>query len=139
MIRKRSSNCLNWFQIFGDKQIQAELINVGYGRSLIIYISTAGGREEEGDEEIYDGLYYIYNFLGELCQGRNYSPFFPEQLALSKTCIEQIEEEGGNEEVESQMINNQNIGNFNYRAIKTEGQILNFYIDRSNTRPQLQF
>ncbi|KAA6382341.1 MAG: hypothetical protein EZS28_022129 [Streblomastix strix] len=57
------------------------------------------------------------------------------QPALSKSCIEQIEEEGGNEEVESQLINKWNDDDNKDQANQTKAEILNLYIDRRNPRP----
>ncbi|KAA6361489.1 MAG: hypothetical protein EZS28_042984 [Streblomastix strix] len=121
----------------GDEQDQSELINVGYGRALIIYISTAGGTKEQGDDEIYQGLQYISRFLHKLNNYNNYNNnlSFPAQPALSKSGIEQIEEEGGNEEVESYLINKWNNNNIKYNVNQIKRKILNFYIDRRNKRP----
>ncbi|KAA6361537.1 MAG: hypothetical protein EZS28_042936 [Streblomastix strix] len=137
--KDRSRYCLGKIQSNGDKQDQSVLINVGYGRVLIICISTAGWTEIQEDQEIIDGLYYISEFLRKL---NNYDdddsnkPSFPSQPTLAKSCIEQIEEEGGNEEVESQLINkgeNNSIKDYaNY--VKTE--ILNTYINSRNPRPE---
>ncbi|KAA6363591.1 MAG: hypothetical protein EZS28_040882 [Streblomastix strix] len=134
LIRKWSRGCLIWIQTFGDKQDQSELINVGYGRIVIIFISSAGGTEEQGDVEIYWVLQYIYRFLNELNNGRNNSnninnqPSFIPQPALSKICIEQMEEEGGNEEVESQLINKGNVWKIIGDAEEVKGLILNRFI-----------
>ncbi|KAA6358138.1 MAG: hypothetical protein EZS28_046335 [Streblomastix strix] len=46
---------------------------------------------------------------------------------LSKSCIEQIEEEGGSAEIEAQLINKGR--NFNDITIEAKVEILNFYID----------
>ncbi|KAA6366840.1 MAG: hypothetical protein EZS28_037634 [Streblomastix strix] len=48
----RSRVCLDLIQNNGDEQDQCELINVGYGKALIISISTAGGTEEQEVEVI---------------------------------------------------------------------------------------
>ncbi|KAA6371132.1 MAG: hypothetical protein EZS28_033342 [Streblomastix strix] len=117
----------------------SELINVGYGRALIISVSTAGGTEEQGDMEIRDGLQQISDFFRDIHNGRNNNnnyPSFPPQPVLAKTCLEQIEEEGGNEEVESQIINKQKDFYINIKdqANRAKVGFLNFYINRRNTK-----
>ncbi|KAA6370745.1 MAG: hypothetical protein EZS28_033728 [Streblomastix strix] len=135
--RQRIRECLRQIRLKGDEQDQSELINAGYGRALIISVSTAGGTEEQGDDEIYSGLNHIYWFITLLHQGRyNYPhPLFPAQPALSKSCIEQIEEEGGNEEVEAQLYNNGKNDNIIDEAIEAKGEMMNIYFDRNNPKP----
>ncbi|KAA6364610.1 MAG: hypothetical protein EZS28_039863, partial [Streblomastix strix] len=114
--RHQSRHCLYWIRVYGDEQIQKELVNQEYGRVLSITFSTAGGVGEEKDEEIKDGLNYIQYFLGELYQGRNdnydydddvdwYTSFQPLPL-LARRTEEQIEEVGAIEEIETQINNN---------------------------------
>ncbi|KAA6383747.1 MAG: hypothetical protein EZS28_020726 [Streblomastix strix] len=76
--------------------------------------------------------------LRYVLEGRNGDdqPSFSPQPALSKSCIEQIEEEGGNEDVESQLINNERYSfgwNITNEANETKKDILNLYINRINT------
>ncbi|KAA6332680.1 MAG: hypothetical protein EZS28_053248, partial [Streblomastix strix] len=93
-------------QYKGDEQDQAQLVNVGNEGVLIIYINTAGGIEEQGDEYIYDGLRNIFNFLKDLHQGRFHpQPSFKPLPLLVKRSEEQVEEEDGNEEVDAQQKN----------------------------------
>ncbi|KAA6399487.1 MAG: hypothetical protein EZS28_004985 [Streblomastix strix] len=91
----------------------------------------------QGYFEIQCGLNDIYYFLRDFHYGRNFYSSFPLLPILAKTCLEQIEEEGGNEEVETQ-INNTRYGyqNTKYEANRAKAEILNYYIDRSNTRPR---
>ncbi|KAA6359526.1 MAG: hypothetical protein EZS28_044947 [Streblomastix strix] len=61
---------------------------------------------------------------------------------LFKSCQEQIEDEGGNEEIEAQLVN-KGRGPFSSINIKSQtnrakGKILNFFIDRSNPEPWCQ-
>ncbi|KAA6398404.1 MAG: hypothetical protein EZS28_006069 [Streblomastix strix] len=120
----------------GDEQAQSELINVGYGRVLIISVSTAGGTgEDQNDTEIRLRLIYIQWFLRDLHYGKIYQqPSFPPQPALSKICAEQIEEEGGNEEVESFLMNKEKD-----EAIRVKRSISNFYADKSNNHQYLYY
>ncbi|KAA6384602.1 MAG: hypothetical protein EZS28_019872 [Streblomastix strix] len=133
--------CLREIQLQGDQQVQAELINVGYGRVLFISVSAAGGTEEQEDDEISWGLFRISNFFYQLNNGRNnnnYQPSFPPQPALSKSYFEQIEEEGGNEEIESQLINNgkdQFCNKIKVKANQIKRMKMNYYIYRQNTEP----
>ncbi|KAA6322450.1 MAG: hypothetical protein EZS28_054434 [Streblomastix strix] len=107
-IRCNSRWCLYWIQQFGDEQDQSELVNNGYGRVTSISFCTAGGKGEEQDKEISDGLYYISRFIRELHLGRNndYQPSFQPLPLLARRSEEQIEEEGANEEIEAQLNNN---------------------------------
>ncbi|KAA6315836.1 MAG: hypothetical protein EZS28_055354, partial [Streblomastix strix] len=106
-----------------------------YGRALIISISSAGGIEEYGDWELFNGLVNISRFLGDIHQGKRFYPSFPPLPVLAKTCEEQIEEEGGSEEVDAQLINNNNkYCNVKYYADLVKVKLLNIYIDLSNTR-----
>ncbi|KAA6399260.1 MAG: hypothetical protein EZS28_005211 [Streblomastix strix] len=50
-------------------------------------------------------------------------------------CEEQIEEEGGNEEIESQLINKRYQWDVKNRALEAKREILNFYNDRNNPKP----
>ncbi|KAA6374246.1 MAG: hypothetical protein EZS28_030228 [Streblomastix strix] len=100
---------------------------------LITLVSTAGGSEEQQDYNIYWGLNNISKFIRTLHQGRN--PSFSPLPALSKTCEEQIEEEGSDEEIEAQLINRgQNYGQIKDHATEAKQTTLNIYVDRSNAR-----
>ncbi|KAA6392792.1 MAG: hypothetical protein EZS28_011682 [Streblomastix strix] len=133
-IRKKCRSCLGEIQYFGDEKAQAELINVGYGRVLIISVSTAGGTEEQYDNGIFDGLICINRFLRDLHQGRNNynAPKFPSQSDLFKTCIEQMEERGGIEEIDSQIFNKGDNRNIQSRTNSAKEYLFNFYIYRRN-------
>ncbi|KAA6366604.1 MAG: hypothetical protein EZS28_037869 [Streblomastix strix] len=115
-------------------QLQTELINVGYVQDIMISFSTAGGIGEQQDDEIYWGLDCVSEFFNELHNGRNnYLPSFPPQPGLSRICEEQIEEEDGNEEVESQLFNQgYDITDQVYLAKR---RLLNYFIDICNLRP----
>ncbi|KAA6378871.1 MAG: hypothetical protein EZS28_025604 [Streblomastix strix] len=90
-----------------DEQDQTELVNFGYGRVTSISISTAGGIGEEEDLEIYYEQYRIYWFLRDLYEGRNYrKPSFQPLPLLARMSLEQIEEEGADEEIDAQITNN---------------------------------
>ncbi|KAA6385594.1 MAG: hypothetical protein EZS28_018879 [Streblomastix strix] len=113
--------------------IQSELANIGYFRVLVIAITTAGGNGEEQDLEINDGFDRISDFLIQLHQGRNnyWQPSFLPQPLLAKRSMEQIEEEGGSEEVDAQLVNN---GIFvMHKAKKIKGLILNYFINKNKT------
>ncbi|KAA6370680.1 MAG: hypothetical protein EZS28_033793 [Streblomastix strix] len=98
-IRRKSRQCLKSIQENGDEYGQALQIKIGFVEVLIKNISTAGGTGEIQYEEIESALYYIYKFIYDLHNGRNNPyPSFPPFPTLYKTCVERIEEEGGNEE-----------------------------------------
>ncbi|KAA6358564.1 MAG: hypothetical protein EZS28_045909 [Streblomastix strix] len=113
----------------------ANLVKANYIGVLVIAISTVGGSGEEEDWQIFNVLDYISRFLSNLNKGRNryYKSTFPPQLLLTHRSDEQIEEEGGNEEIDSQLINKgRNIKN---KANRAQGEILNYFIEQGNTRP----
>ncbi|KAA6387841.1 MAG: hypothetical protein EZS28_016634 [Streblomastix strix] len=105
-----------------------------------ISISTAGGIGEQNDIEIREGLSNISVFISNLHYG-TCSPFnfmfimsYTLQPVVIKNCEEQLEEEGGNEELEAQQIN---VG---YSVIKSFANqykrwALNYFVDFSNPRP----
>ncbi|KAA6402275.1 MAG: hypothetical protein EZS28_002206, partial [Streblomastix strix] len=111
-VRRQSRYCLYWIRVYGDKQIQKELVNVGFGRMMSISFCTAGGIGEEQDGEINVVLSYISGFLKALHEGRNdeWLPSFQPLPLLVPVSLEQIEEEGAIEEIETQMNNNGNYG-----------------------------
>ncbi|KAA6355755.1 MAG: hypothetical protein EZS28_048718, partial [Streblomastix strix] len=108
-LRSGSRVCLWHIQYFGDASVHSELINIGYAGVLVIAISTASGHGEEYDGQIYKGLDYISTFLICLNKGKLYS--FPPKPLLAHRSDEQLEEEGGNEEIDSQLINKGISGN----------------------------
>ncbi|KAA6360266.1 MAG: hypothetical protein EZS28_044207 [Streblomastix strix] len=130
-VRHWSKWCLRNIHFYGDEQAQSELVNNGYGRMMSITLSKAGGVGEEQDAEITDGLYYITIFLRQLHEGRNYpyTSFHPLPL-LAQVSLEQIEEEGANEEVEAQMNNNGMNGNIKDQATWAKSETLNHFIHR---------
>ncbi|KAA6399486.1 MAG: hypothetical protein EZS28_004984 [Streblomastix strix] len=138
-VRSSSRICLSKIQLNGNKQVQAKLVNVRYARVMIIAISATGGIGEQQDDEIKYQLKNIYQFFYCLHLGRNDQyplPTFSPLPLLAKTCLDRNEEEGGNEEVDAQLSNSGKGGNIKLRANQANGLILNFYIDRKNTRPR---
>ncbi|KAA6378484.1 MAG: hypothetical protein EZS28_025991 [Streblomastix strix] len=130
-VRHWSRYCLNWIQRFGDAQVQSELVNIGYGRMIFISFCTAGGKGEEQNKEINVGLNNISHFLRELHEGRNYrKPSFQPLPLLARMSLEQIEEEGANEELEAQMCNNVYDGDIKSRANDVKATILNRFSHR---------
>ncbi|KAA6340542.1 MAG: hypothetical protein EZS28_052527, partial [Streblomastix strix] len=65
----------------------------------------------------------------------NYNATFPPQPLLVRRSVEQIEEEGGNEEIDSQIINKRYSDNINSQANRAKGWILNYFIEQGNTKP----
>ncbi|KAA6394575.1 MAG: hypothetical protein EZS28_009895 [Streblomastix strix] len=130
-VRHISRDCLGEIRYNGDEQIQTELVNQRFGRVMTISISTAGGNGEEQDKEIRNGLFYIYYFLRDIHEGRTnrQSSFQPLPLLVRST-KEQIEEEGANEEIETQMKNNGFNGNIMIWANEAKAVILNRFIRR---------
>ncbi|KAA6373840.1 MAG: hypothetical protein EZS28_030633, partial [Streblomastix strix] len=139
-LRSGSIRCLQHIHCSSDASAQSELVNSNYIGVLVIAFSTASGHGEEKGDEIYDRLFCISRFFKQLNQGSNNQPTFPPQPLLARRSDEQIEEEGGNEEIDSQLINK----GHQYCDIKdianyVKGRILNYFIEQSNTRPEWGF
>ncbi|KAA6386972.1 MAG: hypothetical protein EZS28_017499 [Streblomastix strix] len=130
-VRSWSRWCLYQIQFNGDEQVQSELVNNGFGRVMSISFCTAGGVGEEEDEEINDGLYYISRFLRQLYEGSNYwQPSLQPLPLLAQVSLEQIEEEGANEEIEAQMNYKGNYGGIKGDATWAKSETLNNFIHR---------
>ncbi|KAA6374861.1 MAG: hypothetical protein EZS28_029611 [Streblomastix strix] len=95
--------------------------------------NTASGHGEECDNEIYWGLDQTSNFLSCLNKEKYY--LFPPQPLLAHRSDELIEEEGGNEEIDSQLINKKSNYNIKNNANIAKGAILNYFIEYGNPRP----
>ncbi|KAA6374770.1 MAG: hypothetical protein EZS28_029702, partial [Streblomastix strix] len=110
---------------------RCQYVRQGYGRMMSITFCTAGGKGEEQDEEIYNGLKQISRFLRELYEGRNglHSYFQPLPLLVRRT-EEQMEEEGTCEEIEAQIKNKGLDGNIKRDANYAKDMILNCFIYR---------
>ncbi|KAA6368185.1 MAG: hypothetical protein EZS28_036288 [Streblomastix strix] len=131
-VRHSSRGCLGNIQLFGGASVQSQLVNARYVRMLIIAISTASGSGEEQSEEIWSGLNSISKFIKCLHQG-DYS--LPPQPLLVHRSDEQIEEEGGNEEIDSQLINKGSYCNIKNKANEAKKAVLNYFIEQGNQRP----
>ncbi|KAA6340113.1 MAG: hypothetical protein EZS28_052556 [Streblomastix strix] len=129
-VRSWSRWCLYWIQFKGDAQDQSELVNNGYGRRLSITFCTAGGKGEEQDTEIWNGLMYISRFLRALHEGKTQQPSFQPLPLLARNTEEQMEEEGANEELETQMKNKGMNGIIKREANYTKAVILNRFIHK---------
>ncbi|KAA6366128.1 MAG: hypothetical protein EZS28_038346 [Streblomastix strix] len=142
-VRNCSRLCLWCIQFEGNTQVQSELVSARYAGLLAIAISTASGQGEEQDKEINQGLVRISEFLKELRKGRNNnnSSFQPLPM-LAKRSEEQIEEEGGIEEVDAQLINNGEVyeffkyNNIEDKAKITKRSMMNCFINSSNKNPK---
>ncbi|KAA6361046.1 MAG: hypothetical protein EZS28_043427, partial [Streblomastix strix] len=131
-VRSRSQRCLSGIRYYGDEQVQTDLVTQGYGRVMSITFCTAGGKGEEQDEEIWNGLDRISVFLRELHEGRNddYQSSFQPLPLLVRNTEEQMEEEGADEELEAQMNNNGYNSNIKGYANYVKEVILNRFIRR---------
>ncbi|KAA6362568.1 MAG: hypothetical protein EZS28_041905 [Streblomastix strix] len=58
-----------------------------------------------------------------------------QSYSFARRSVEQIEEEGGNEEIDVQMNNKGCDGNIKYHANRAKGEILNYFIELSNPKP----
>ncbi|KAA6378190.1 MAG: hypothetical protein EZS28_026283 [Streblomastix strix] len=131
-IRDSSRGCLRRIQQCGDASAHTELVNARYVKVLVIAISTASGSGVEQDYEISHGLDKISEFIRCLNQG-TYS--FPPQPLLARRSDEQIEEEGENEEIDSQLSNKGQNGHIKNSANEAKAMILNYFIKQGNQRP----
>ncbi|KAA6383129.1 MAG: hypothetical protein EZS28_021341 [Streblomastix strix] len=130
-LRSISRRCLWSIQLWGDESAHSELVNVGYTRVLVIAISTASGSGEEKAEEISLILFRISQFFNNLNKGRN---LFPPQPLLAHRSYEQLEEEGGNEEIDSQLINKgHQYCNIKDSANEAKQMIMNYFINRGTS------
>ncbi|KAA6372917.1 MAG: hypothetical protein EZS28_031556 [Streblomastix strix] len=138
--------CLDYIYYWGDEQVQVELVTNGYPRLLVIVINTAGGNEQEQDGGIIQGLLNSIRFIYVILKGRETNQYnlctpLSPQPDLLKSCQEQIEDEGGNEEIEAQLVNKQwnddLQGNYIIKGTANwaKGSILNFYVDNNSPRP----
>ncbi|KAA6382204.1 MAG: hypothetical protein EZS28_022268, partial [Streblomastix strix] len=117
-------------QYYGDAQNQSDLVNYGYGRVLSISVSTAGGVGEEQDKECSIRLNRIYQFFKDLNQGRYYrQPSFQPLPLLTRVSLEQIEEEGANEEIDAQMNNKGLSGSIKNEAKWAKANTLNRFFN----------
>ncbi|KAA6357771.1 MAG: hypothetical protein EZS28_046702 [Streblomastix strix] len=129
-VRHQSRECLRFIQVYGDEQVQTELVNNEYGRVISFSYSTSGGKGEERDYEIYNGLDFILQFLRDLHEGRNYQPSFQPLPLLARRTEEQIEEEGALEEIDAQMINKGKNGDIKIWTNEAKVMQLNRFIYR---------
>ncbi|KAA6391436.1 MAG: hypothetical protein EZS28_013037 [Streblomastix strix] len=137
-VRHNSRWCLYQIHKYGDASAQTEFVNARYVRVYAISICTASGSVEDEDDEINFGLFNFSEFLRDLHQGRYISwlPQFPPQPLLARRVVEQIEEEGGNEEIDSQQNNKGFGGDIKNSANEAKGRILNYFIEQGNPRPR---
>ncbi|KAA6361344.1 MAG: hypothetical protein EZS28_043129 [Streblomastix strix] len=130
-VRSLSRQCLYRIQYIGDEQVHSDLINNGYVRVMSISFSTAGGKGEEQDEEILNGLIRIYDFLIGLHEGKTQQPSFQTLPLLVRNTEEQMEEEGADEELDAQMNNNGFNGRIKSNANDAKAMTLNHFIHRN--------
>ncbi|KAA6369993.1 MAG: hypothetical protein EZS28_034481 [Streblomastix strix] len=100
-------------------------------KMLSIALSTAGGKGEEHDVEIFNVLNHFSDFLRELYEGRYYRQLFFQPLPLlARRTEEQMEEEGASEELEAQMDNKGYYGYIKVYTNKAKTATLNHFINR---------
>ncbi|KAA6389854.1 MAG: hypothetical protein EZS28_014615, partial [Streblomastix strix] len=70
------------------------------------------------------------------CLNKGKQNSFPPQPLLAHRSDEQLEEEGGNEEIDSQLINKEHQDcNIKDYANEDKGRILNYFIEQGNPKP----
>ncbi|KAA6390772.1 MAG: hypothetical protein EZS28_013701 [Streblomastix strix] len=139
LIRSSSGLCLGQIQEYGDESTQSELVRSEYAVVSVLQVSIAGGDGEQEDYSLDDGLNNITEFIKSLHQGRqtnefNQGPSFPQQICLARITDEQIEEEGGNEEIEAQLIYQSYYYYVKEYAKGAKSAILNYFVDQENSR-----
>ncbi|KAA6397728.1 MAG: hypothetical protein EZS28_006746 [Streblomastix strix] len=110
-IRNNSKQCLELIQRCGDIQEQVQLCDSGLAISLSVVIGIAGGSCIEEQFEVFNLLQLLNNFIYILKNGKqkdDYHEEYPNFICkpeMTRTVEEQIEFEGGNEEVEALIYN----------------------------------
>ncbi|KAA6396688.1 MAG: hypothetical protein EZS28_007782 [Streblomastix strix] len=132
---------LGLIQMNGEVLAQTSLTNSGYTNALIQYISTAGGCGFKNDSRLYDVLQHIQNFFYMLQQGRNQYTYngkflIPSQPALIKSSNEQLEEQGGSEEIDS-LLTMSELDDIMKIANRTKQTLQNIFMDKTNQSPWL--
>ncbi|KAA6377989.1 MAG: hypothetical protein EZS28_026483 [Streblomastix strix] len=115
-VRNFSLCCLQEIQRLGDLSVQYDLIEKGYIRALIHAASLCGGSSMQNDIWVFVKLQSTFQIYRDLNDGRIQQTFnqkfasFAPQSYLTDCVKDQIELEGGNEEVDALIFN---IGWFN--------------------------
>ncbi|KAA6370456.1 MAG: hypothetical protein EZS28_034018 [Streblomastix strix] len=116
----------------GDEKAYKQLVQAGYSTLVITHISTAGGICKENIFDINYELEFLGEFINNLHKGRSINPILlPAPSNLIKTNSEQIEEQGGLEEIEAQLTNNK-VYTSNFFASISKSAILNYFKDPTN-------
>ncbi|KAA6357631.1 MAG: hypothetical protein EZS28_046842, partial [Streblomastix strix] len=134
-IRKWAIHCLMNYHYQGDASIHKQLAQQGFSQAFIKMGCSAGGcYDAQKKIMIQDSLFYNDSFFAILNNGRTrYSPYFPPQRITAKFSEEQIEEEGGNEEIVANFINKDSISYYQENlAQQIQISILNCFIHKSN-------
>ncbi|KAA6399719.1 MAG: hypothetical protein EZS28_004751 [Streblomastix strix] len=113
-----------------------QLTDSDYIRVMAESIGSGGGDGEQLNSNIQYDLFKISRFFTDCQNGRMFPrPTFPQQTELFKNLSEQTEQEGGIEEVDSQMISAgfDKFGrNLRLRAKCAKEAISNYFCDQSN-------
>ncbi|KAA6366095.1 MAG: hypothetical protein EZS28_038378 [Streblomastix strix] len=98
---------------------------------------TAGGSELETNQDIWNILFNFSDFISDLREGRSQKklnpdvPIFPSQPKLILQINDQIEEEGGQEEIDSNLFN-RSMGKVRRESQSAKDTIINYYQDMQN-------
>ncbi|KAA6394164.1 MAG: hypothetical protein EZS28_010310 [Streblomastix strix] len=137
-IRNNCRESLNRIQQYGDALAQNNISQAGYATSLVASFSS--NIQFNKEYFVSDALFDLNSYFEEMLNGRyciRIKIRFPRQPTIVKISLEQIEEEGGNEEIDFH-IHNKGEGYFrNQQQIRKQARftleiILNAEQDQSN-------
>ncbi|KAA6359712.1 MAG: hypothetical protein EZS28_044761 [Streblomastix strix] len=137
-IRYHSIRSLGWIQYHGDNDAQSQLCKLGYAGMMAVAVGICGGCIVNNNGDIKLALSSIGCFFNRIHEGRKTQYFYhhpvPPQPELIKPSEEQLEEEGGNEEIEQWMAKKQKekYQNIKFRTIQTKYTILNSFCNKLN-------
>ncbi|KAA6383000.1 MAG: hypothetical protein EZS28_021471 [Streblomastix strix] len=139
-IRETISQCFREIKYYGNKSSQEQLCDAGFIAYMTKAISTAGGCSQYNDGIIIWSLSNIDIFLYYLLFGRKaVNAHETEKPPLPHLAVgqkESFEEEGGDEEVDSQIfnINKGHSDNPQKFAKSARIEILHVFVDRKNRK-----
>ncbi|KAA6383757.1 MAG: hypothetical protein EZS28_020717 [Streblomastix strix] len=136
-IRLNSRFCLSWIQQHADYQTLIILINENYVGTMTNAISNDYGHEQNSNIQVLDlisNIHYFFTVLHEEIQSNKKNKkfaFFLPDVVFAKQSEEQIEEEGGIEEVELRT-NKGNKDQIKKQSAQTMNSVRNLYLDYLN-------
>ncbi|KAA6366351.1 MAG: hypothetical protein EZS28_038123 [Streblomastix strix] len=128
LVWKQCNKCLYWIRQLGDLKVQSQLVKeLNYIQIQVREGGTAGGSELESSFIISKTVNYIQSMIIALRQGTKQCNPQPRLLV---TVFENLEYEGGNEEIEAHQFHNGVVGNdlIKIQANNTMNNIANAHV-----------